>query len=86
MEVDISCLNCKGSGCGLCKHTGWQEFAGAGMEHPEVLKNGGIYTEKYTGYAWGMGVERMLMLKRGVKDIRHFTENDVRLLRQFNGI
>lgn len=86
MEVDISCLNCKGHGCGLCKQTGWLEVAGAGMVHPEVLKNGGIDPESYTGYAWGMGVERILMLKRGVKDIRHFTENDVRLLRQFNGI
>ncbi|MBA3239572.1 MAG: phenylalanine--tRNA ligase subunit alpha [Parachlamydiaceae bacterium] len=86
MEVDISCLNCKGSGCGLCKHTGWLEVAGAGMVHPEVLKNGGIDPEIYSGYAWGMGVERILMLKRGVKDIRHFTENDTRLLRQFNGI
>lgn len=86
MEVDVSCLNCKGQGCGLCKHTGWLEVAGAGMVHPEVLKNGGIDPEVYSGYAWGMGVERQLMLKRGVKDIRHFTENDVRLLRQFNGI
>lgn len=86
MEVDISCLNCEGHGCGLCKHTGWLEVAGAGMVHPEVLKNGDIDPEIYSGYAWGMGVERILMLKRGVKDIRHFAENDLRLLRQFSGI
>lgn len=86
MEVDISCLNCEGHGCHLCKHTGWLEVAGAGMIHPEVLKMGDIDPEVYTGYAWGMGVERVLMLKTGVKDIRQFTENDLRLLRQFNGI
>lgn len=86
MEVDISCLNCDGQGCGLCKHSGWLEVAGAGMVHPEVLKNGDIDPEVYSGYAWGMGIERILMLKRGVKDIRHFAENDLRLLRQFSGI
>jgi phenylalanyl-tRNA synthetase alpha chain len=86
MEVDISCLNCDSQGCNLCKHTGWLEVAGAGMVHPEVLKSGDIDPEVYTGYAWGMGVERLLMLKRGVKDIRHFVENDLRLLRQFSGI
>lgn len=86
MEVDISCLNCDRQGCQLCKQTGWLEVAGAGMVHPEVLKSGDIDPEIYTGYAWGMGVERILMLKRGVKDIRHFVENDLRLLRQFSGI
>ncbi len=86
MEVDISCLSCGGKGCGLCKHTGWLEVCGAGMVHPEVLKNGGIDPEVYNGYAWGMGVERCLLLKRGVKDIRLLTENDLRFLRQFNGI
>lgn len=86
MEVDISCLSCEGQGCGICKHTGWLEVAGAGMVHPEVLKNGDIDPEEYSGYAWGMGIERVLMLKRGVKDIRLFTENDLRLLRQFSGI
>ncbi|MGZ3633568.1 MAG: phenylalanine--tRNA ligase subunit alpha [Parachlamydiaceae bacterium] len=86
MEVDISCLSCEGQGCQLCKHTGWLEIAGAGMVHPEVLKISDIDPEIYTGYAWGMGVERILMLKTGVKDIRHLTENDLRLLRQFSGI
>lgn len=83
MEVDIRCLSCEGKGCSLCKHTGWLEVAGAGMVHPEVLKNGGIDPEVYTGYAWGMGVERMVLLKHGVKDIRMFTENDIRFLEQF---
>lgn len=84
MEIDITCLSCGGGGCGLCKHTGWLEVAGAGMIHPEVLKNGGIDPEVYTGYAWGMGVERLVMLKNGIKDIRQFTENDLRFLSQFN--
>lgn len=83
MEVDIECLSCEGKGCQLCKHSGWLEVAGAGMVHPEVLKNGGIDPEIYTGYAWGMGVERMVLLKHGVKDIRMFTENDLRFLEQF---
>lgn len=83
LEVDISCLSCSGEGCPLCKFTGWLEVAGAGMIHPEVLKNGGIDPEEYTGFAWGMGVERLVMLKYGVKDIRAFTENDLRFLRQF---
>lgn len=83
MEVDVRCLNCNGSGCGLCKHTGWLEVAGAGMVHPEVLKNGDIDPEIYSGYAWGMGVERLILLKYGVTDIRMFTENDMRFLEQF---
>lgn len=83
MEVDIRCLSCSGQGCGLCKHTGWLEVAGAGMIHPEVLKNGGIDPETYTGFAWGMGVERIILLKHAVKDIRLFTENDLRFLKQF---
>lgn len=83
MEVDVRCLNCKGSGCGLCKYTGWLEVAGAGMVHPEVLKNGDIDPEIYSGFAWGMGVERLILLKYGVKDIRMFTENDMRFLQQF---
>ena len=86
MEVDIRCLACKGSGCPLCKQTGWLEIGGAGMVHPEVLKNGGIDPEIYTGFAWGMGVERMVMLKNGIKDIRLFSENDMRFLSQFSGI
>ncbi|PJD95356.1 MAG: phenylalanine--tRNA ligase subunit alpha [Parachlamydia sp.] len=83
MEVDISCLNCHRSGCNLCKHTGWLEIAGAGMIHPEVLKFGNIDSELYTGFAWGMGVERLILLKHGVNDIRLFTENDTRFLAQF---
>lgn len=86
MEVDVSCFSCNGNGCPLCKHTGWLEIAGSGMIHPEVLKNGGIDPEIYSGYAWGMGVERLCMLMNGVKDIRMFTENDTRFLRQFTGI
>lgn len=86
MEVDLRCLSCKGSGCQLCKHTGWLEIAGAGMVHPTVLKNAGIDPEEYSGFAWGMGVERLVLLKHGVKDIRLFTENDLRFLRQFTSI
>lgn len=86
MEVDLRCLTCKGAGCNLCKHTGWLEVAGAGMVHPEVLKNGAIDPEEFTGYAWGMGVERIILLKNGVKDIRLFTENDLRFLEQFPGL
>lgn len=83
VEVDIECSSCFGKGCRLCKHTGWLEVAGAGMVHPEVLKNGGIDPEVYSGYAWGMGIERLAMLLYGIKDIRAFTENDLRFLEQF---
>lgn len=86
MEVDVRCLSCQGSGCPLCKHTGWLEVAGAGMIHPEVLKNGDIDPEIYTGFAWGIGVERLILLKHGVKDIRMFTENDLRFLSQFSSV
>ncbi len=86
MEVDINCLACNGSGCPICKHTGWLEVAGAGMVHPEVLKNGNIDPEVYSGYAWGFGVERLTMLMHGVKDIRQFTENQVRFLEQFHSV
>jgi phenylalanyl-tRNA synthetase alpha chain len=82
MEVDVRCMACEGHGCQLCKQTGWLEVAGAGMVHPEVLKNGGIDPEVYAGYAWGMGVERTIMLKYGIKDIRMFVENDLRFLSQ----
>lgn len=85
LEVDIRCLSCSGTGCNLCKHTGWLEIAGAGMIHPEVLRNGDIDPEEYSGFAWGLGVERIAMLKTGIKDIRMFTENDVRVLKQFPG-
>lgn len=83
MEIDIACLSCGGQGCMLCKHSGWLEIAGAGMVHPEVLKNGDIDPEVYTGFAWGMGIDRVALLKHGINDIRLFTENDVRFLSQF---
>lgn len=86
MEVDISCLSCNGAGCTLCKYSGWLEVAGAGMVHPEVLKNGDIDPEVYSGYAWGMGVERIALLKHGIRDIRMFTENDLRFLQQFSAL
>jgi len=83
MEVDIKCTSCAGSGCVLCKHTGWLEVAGAGMVHPNVLREGGIDPEVYSGYAWGGGIERLFMLRHGISDIRLFTENDTRFLSQF---
>jgi phenylalanyl-tRNA synthetase alpha chain len=83
LELDIRCLSCGGSGCQLCKQTGWLEILGAGMIHPEVLKNGDIDPEVYSGFAFGMGVERIVMLKYGIRDIRLFTENDLRFLQQF---
>ncbi len=86
MEVDVNCLACEGKGCVICKHTGWLEVAGAGMVHPEVLKNGNIDPEEFTGFAWGLGVERLAMLKHGVNDIRLFTENNMRFLEQFPAI
>lgn len=86
VEVDISCLVCQGKGCPLCKHSGWVEVAGAGMIHPEVLRNGGIDPEQYTGFAWGMGLERLVMMLRGIQDIRLFTENDLRFLDQFTAL
>lgn len=81
-EVDISC-NCKGKGCNLCKYTGWLEILGCGMVDPNVLETSGIDSKKYTGFAFGMGVERIAMLKYGIKDIRLLFENDVRFLNQF---
>ena len=83
LEVDIECTSCNGSGCRLCKQTGWLEILGAGMVHPEVLKNGGIDPEEYSGFAWGLGIERLAMLRYGMKDIRQFAENDLRFLSQF---
>lgn len=83
IEVDLKCTNCNGDGCRLCKQTGWLEVCGAGMVHPEVLKNGGIDPHEYSGYAWGLGIERLAMLRYGISDIRMFTENDMRLLAQF---
>ncbi|WP_425474787.1 phenylalanine--tRNA ligase subunit alpha [Niabella insulamsoli] len=82
-EMDVSCFICGGKGCNICKKTGWVEILGCGMVHPNVLQNCGINPEKYTGFAFGMGVERPAMLKYGINDIRLFSENDVRFLRQF---
>lgn len=84
MEIDIHCTSCLGKGCQLCKHTGWLEVCGAGMVHPEVLRAGGLDPEIYSGYAWGGGIERLLMLRSGINDIRLFTENDTRFLSQFS--
>lgn len=86
LEVDVNCISCHGTGCHICKHTGWLEVVGAGMVHPEVLKNGGIDPEAYSGYAWGMGVERIAMLLHGVSDIRMFTENNMKFLAQFPSV
>lgn len=85
-EIDISCHICGGKGCSVCKHTGWVEIGGAGMVDPNVLKNSGIDPEVYSGFAFGMGIERITMLKYQIKDLRLFTENDVRFLRQFKSI
>lgn len=82
-EMDISCLICGGEGCNVCKHTGWVEILGCGMVHPAVLENCGIDSNKYTGFAFGMGIERITMLKYQVKDLRLFSENDLRFLKQF---
>ncbi len=84
-EVDITCVECGGSGCRLCKHTGWIEVLGCGMVHPNVLSGCGVDPERYTGYAFGMGIDRLAMLRYGVNDLRLFFENDLRFLRQFRG-
>ena len=83
MEVDISCVMCSGNGCRVCSHTGWLEVLGCGMVHPELFRHTGVDSEKYTGYAFGMGVERLAMLRYGVNDLRLFFENDLRFLQQF---
>lgn len=82
-EIDITCLICGGKGCNVCKGTGWVEIGGSGMVDPNVLENCGIDSKKYTGFAFGMGIERIAMLKYQIKDLRLFTENDVRFLQQF---
>jgi phenylalanyl-tRNA synthetase alpha chain len=82
-EMDVSCFICGGSGCNICKKTGWVEILGCGMVHPNVLTNCNIDPNKYTGFAFGMGIERPAMLKYGINDIRLFSENDVRFLKQF---
>ncbi|MEW7981352.1 MAG: phenylalanine--tRNA ligase subunit alpha [gamma proteobacterium symbiont of Phacoides pectinatus] len=82
-EADIECVMCNGEGCRVCGNTGWLEVLGCGMVHPEVFRHVGIDSERYTGYAFGMGVERLTMLRYGVNDLRLFFENDLRFLRQF---
>jgi len=82
-EVDIQCVNCSGQGCRVCSHTGWIEVMGCGMVHPKVFEYSGIDTERYSGFAFGMGVERLAMLRYGVNDLRLFFENDLRFLEQF---
>ncbi|WP_213524756.1 phenylalanine--tRNA ligase subunit alpha [Paenibacillus sp. J31TS4] len=82
-EVDVSCMMCKGSGCRTCKQTGWLEILGSGMVHPRVLEMAGYDPNEYSGFAFGMGVERIAMLKYGIDDIRHFYTNDLRFLKQF---
>ena len=84
-EMDISCTVCGGSGCSLCKHTGWVEILGCGMVHPKMLGNFGIDSNKYTGFAFGMGVERICQLKYRVNDLRLYSQNDIRFLKQFTG-
>jgi phenylalanyl-tRNA synthetase alpha chain len=84
-EVDISCVLCRGEGCRVCKQTGWLEIAGCGMVHPQVFKACGIDTERYTGWAFGAGIERLAMLRHGVNDLRLFFDNDLRFLASFAG-
>lgn len=83
-EVDIQCVMCDGSGCRVCKQSGWLEVLGCGMVHPEVFRHVGIDAERYLGYAFGMGVERLAMLRYGINDIRLYFENDIRFLKQFS--
>ncbi len=82
-EVDVSCFKCGGEGCRVCGNSGWIEILGCGMVHPRVLKNCGIYPEEYSGFAFGMGIDRMAMLKMEIDDIRLFFENDMRFIEQF---
>ena len=82
-EVDVTCSICGGKGCNICKYSGWLEILGSGMVHPNVLDNCGIDSKKYSGFAFGMGIERIAMLRYGVKDIRYFFENDIRFIGQF---
>jgi len=82
-EMDIQCIICNGAGCRVCKNEGWLEILGSGMVHPQVLRNVGYDPERVSGFAFGMGVERIAMLMYGIDDIRLFFENDIRFLRQF---
>jgi len=83
-EIDIQCVMCRGEGCRVCKSTGWLEVGGCGMVHPQVLSNVGVDNEKFTGYAFGMGADRLAMLRYGINDLRLLFENDLRFLSQFN--
>lgn len=83
-EVDMGCVSCSGRGCRICSHTGWLEVMGCGMVHPRVLQMSGVDTERFSGFAFGMGVERLAMLRYGVSDLRLYFENDIRFLQQFN--
>ena len=82
-EMDVMCFSCQGNGCSLCKQEGWIEILGCGMVHPKVLKNCGIDPEVYSGFAFGMGLERIVMRRYNIDDLRLFFENDVRFLSQF---
>ncbi|HIK74796.1 MAG: phenylalanine--tRNA ligase subunit alpha [Alcanivorax sp.] len=82
-EVDVGCMTCGGDGCRVCSHSGWLEIMGCGMVHPKVLEHGGVDATRYSGFAFGMGVERLAMLRYGVNDLRLFFENDARFLSQF---
>ncbi|WP_078379465.1 phenylalanine--tRNA ligase subunit alpha [Sutcliffiella halmapala] len=86
VEVDVSCAKCGGKGCNVCKQTGWIEILGAGMVHPRVLEMAGYDSKKYQGFAFGMGPERIAMLRYGIDDIRHFYTNDQRFVKQFNRV
>jgi phenylalanyl-tRNA synthetase alpha chain len=85
-EIDISCLICHGKGCNVCKYSGWVEIAGSGMVHPNVLLHCNIDPEEYTGFAFGMGIERITMLRHSINDLRLFSENDIRFLKQFKTV
>lgn len=85
-EIDVSCFICGSKGCNVCKYSGWVEIAGSGMVHPNVLRNCGIDPEEYTGFAFGMGIERITMLRHGINDLRLFSENDIRFLKQFKAV
>ena len=83
MEMDMDCVVCDGAGCSVCKRTGWLELAGAGMVHPQVLRNGGYDPKVYSGFSFGMGPQRVTMRKHSISDIRYFWQNDLRFLEQF---
>ncbi len=86
VEVDMQCVACRGAGCGVCGQTGWLEIMGAGMVHPNVFRAAGYPDDAYTGFAFGMGIDRIAMLKYGIGDIRLLYENDLRFLQQFRGV